>query len=165
MGYSNTMNIFALDHNPANCAYYHIDRHVVKMITEHMQMLNANAKFLSGDTSRIGFINHPCTIWLRSSRANLEWLNQLQINLNREWQRRYGHASNIRHRGFDLWNALYGRSNVRNLFPDVPQTNFAQAMPDECKKDDAIQAYRGYYMTHKRSFASWKNTPTPTWYT
>jgi len=36
-------------------------------------------------------------------------------------------------------------------------------MPDECKKDNTIQAYREFYKAHKREFATWKNQ-VPTWF-
>jgi len=157
------MNIFALDLDPHLCAAYHCDSHVVKMITEHMQMLNSNAKFLSKVSGKIAWLNHPCTIWLRESRENLDWLNKVQIELNLEWQKRWEHPSNLNHRGYDLWRMLYDSKNLRNLFPDVPMTRFVQAMPDECKRDNPIDGYRTYYNTHKKTFAKWK-TQTPFWY-
>ena len=38
-----------------------------------------------------------------------------------------------------------------------------QCMPDECKKDNTIQAYQEFYKAHKREFATWKNQ-TPHWF-
>jgi hypothetical protein len=38
------------------------------------------------------------------------------------------------------------------------------AMPDEYKASNAIQSYRNYYVGDKKSFASWKNRETPTWF-
>jgi hypothetical protein len=157
------MNIFALDRDPQLCASYHNDSHVVKMITEHMQMLNANAKLLSKTSGKIAWINHPCTIWLRESRENLEWLNKLQFELNFEWQKRWNHPCNLNHRGYDLWRMIYDNKHLRNFFPDVPMTPFAQAMPDECKRENPVEGYRVYYKTHKQSIAKWK-TQTPFWY-
>ena len=41
----------------------------------------------------------------------------------------------------------------------------AQAMPVECKCEDAIEAYRRYYQTpEKQKIASWKKREKPTWY-
>ena len=45
------------------------------------------------------------------------------------------------------------------------RTNPPQCMPDEYKSTDTIEAYRNYYMGEKSHFCSWKNRPTPTWYT
>ena len=39
-----------------------------------------------------------------------------------------------------------------------------QCMPDEYKVDTVIQSYRNYYMGDKKSFATWKNRDTPTWF-
>lgn len=157
------MNIFVLDQEPQLCASFHCDRHVVKMITEHMQMLHANVKFLSRVNGKIAWLNHPCTIWLRESRQNLDWLHSVQTHLNEEWQRRWNHAPNINHRGYDLWRSFYDNKNMRNLFPDIPMTQFVQAMPDECKRPNPVDGYRTYYNIHKKSFAKWK-TETPFWY-
>jgi hypothetical protein len=38
------------------------------------------------------------------------------------------------------------------------------AMPDEYKVNTSIQSYRNYYSGDKRSFASWKNRDTPSWF-
>ena len=37
------MNIFVLDLDPTKCAEYHCDTHLVKMITEHNQILGSIA--------------------------------------------------------------------------------------------------------------------------
>ena len=44
-------------------------------------------------------------------------------------------------------------------------TDFAQAMPDEYKDEDAVTAYRTYYINDKQRFAKWeKGVPTPDWW-
>ena len=48
--------------------------------------------------------------------------------------------------------------------PDGPLTPFAQAMPDEYKDPDPVQAYRAYYMGEKAGFAKWNKRNTPEWY-
>ena len=47
--------------------------------------------------------------------------------------------------------------------PDGDRTPFAQAMPDECKREDAVEAYKEYYRKHKRHIAAWKNRDIPEW--
>lgn len=42
-------------------------------------------------------------------------------------------------------------------------TPFAQAMPDKYKDDDAIKAYRHYYLGDKWDIATWK-TGNPSWW-
>jgi hypothetical protein len=39
-----------------------------------------------------------------------------------------------------------------------------QCMPDDCKGDDTVQAYRQYYAKHKYHIASWKKRGTPEWW-
>jgi hypothetical protein len=43
-------------------------------------------------------------------------------------------------------------------------TPFAQAMPVEYKSDDALIAYRLYYIEAKRHLASWKKRDMPFWF-
>ena len=40
-----------------------------------------------------------------------------------------------------------------------------QCMPDYCKDDDVVRAYRNYYILEKNNFAVWKHSGTPEWYT
>ena len=37
-------------------------------------------------------------------------------------------------------------------------------MPDSCKDNDVVRAYRNYYIKEKKSFARWKNTHEPKWF-
>ena len=43
-------------------------------------------------------------------------------------------------------------------------TPFAQAMPDEYKNENAVEAYRAYYLGEKTGIAEWKYSDTPAWY-
>jgi hypothetical protein len=64
-------------------------------------------------------------------------------------------------------------SHELNL-PDIGLTTFAQAMPDEYKNDDVVQAYRDYYNGEKAYFAKWtahegsrltyNDQPEPYWF-
>ena len=44
-------------------------------------------------------------------------------------------------------------------------TDPPQCMPDHCKDDDVVRAYRNYYILEKNNFAVWKHSGTPEWYT
>ena len=101
--------------------------------------------------------NHPCTIWVRQSLDNYEWLYCLSLALNDEYGYRYGKS----HKSVD---------EVILKLPDIdlPRkglTPFAQAMPDEYKNEDAITAYRKYYMEDKYNLFSWKHREVPEWLT
>ena len=80
------MNIFYLDHDPEIAAAYHCDKHVVCMIKETVQMMSTAHRVLDGDewADSVGLvktthINHPSTIWVRSSVDHYHWMLQLQI--------------------------------------------------------------------------------------
>ena len=84
------MNIFVLDQDINKCAQYHVDRHVVKMITESAQMLSTAARLVGIDAGyKITHQNHPCTKWSRNSLSNWLWLKDLAKSLNEEWKFRY----------------------------------------------------------------------------
>lgn len=63
------MNIFYLDYDLTKCAQAHGDKHVVKMILEHAQLLSSVHHILDGDRvsdySAYGLThkNHPSAIW------------------------------------------------------------------------------------------------------
>ena len=42
------MNIFYLDDDPIQCAKWHVDKHIVKMITEYCQLLSTAHRVLDG---------------------------------------------------------------------------------------------------------------------
>ena len=37
-------------------------------------------------------------------------------------------------------------------------------MPEYCKDDDVVRAYRNYYILEKNNFAVWKYSGTPEWF-
>jgi hypothetical protein len=43
-------------------------------------------------------------------------------------------------------------------------TQMPQAMPDHCKMDNPIDAYRNYYKVEKKNFAKWTARQVPSWY-
>lgn len=52
----------------------------------------------------------------------------------------------------------------RNI-PEGRITPFAQAMPDQYRiADDAVSAYRRYYIGEKSRFAKWKVGAVPKWF-
>ena len=146
------MNIFALDLDPIMAARLHLDKHVVKMPLESAQMLSTlnapNAPYKP--THR----NHPCTLWAGATSGNYDWLVRLGLSLCDEYTHRYGKEHKCR--------AVI--EMLRLPPPSVqegPLTSFAQAMPDECKQDDGVLAYKGYYRTHKAHIGTWKKRERP----
>jgi hypothetical protein len=170
------VNIFFLDWDTKKCAAYHCDKHVNKMIVEHLQMMSVAlahygyppAKKKDGNYySTRAYKNHPCTKWVKESSANLMWLFVLTRDLCYEFQRRYGKL----HAGLDSLVGLVKDKVIsdvldQNIYPHLGHTLPALAMPDYCKNDDPVVAYRNYYNYTKWEFASWEKaggTP-PSWW-
>jgi hypothetical protein len=177
------MNIFVLDNNPTVAAQSLCDKHVVKMILESAQLLSTAHRYLDGYYSTKltksgrkyttyrhsnpitdGFlyqstmINHPCTIWTRETNSNYDWLASHAVEMCNEYTSRYGkiHTSN----NLLVWLQKNRPANITN----GSLTPFAQAMPDIYKNEDAVMAYRAYYIGAKARFARWKNNKIPEWW-
>lgn len=156
------MNIFVLDYNPIIAAQYHVDRHVIKMILESAQMLSTAYRYYNPDVPdwhcyKSTHENHPCTLWVKKSKANAEWLKQLMFALHDEWHYRYEH--NRKHNS--MW--VLDKINFDN-FPDIGLTPFALAIKDDCKCDDAVESYKNFYIKYKRHIATWKKRGEPEWW-
>lgn len=162
------MNIFYLDHNPKLAAKAHCDKHVNKMIVEHLQMMSVALAHYDLDPARKkdgnfysvrAFKNHPCTKWVRESNANFIWTWKLTWHLCEEFKKRYGKT----HSGIASLQSIF-LPGVIETFPDIGYTQPAQAMPDFCKvPGNALAAYRNYYNWMKWRFATWK-TQEPKWW-
>jgi hypothetical protein len=82
------MNIFILDNDPIKAAQQHSDKHCVKMILEHTQMLSTAIRVHSNDTVegvyKMAHLNHPCSKWTRQTRNNFNWLCEMTEELFQE---------------------------------------------------------------------------------
>ena len=152
------MNIFVLDEDPRTCAEYHCDKDVVKMILETAQMMCTINNELGNTTPyKSAFSKHPCTLWLKQSLANYHWALQLVKHLNCEYQQRYNKT--MEHKSWSVVSSL----PTKIALPNIELTPFAQAMPEKYKNENAVIAYRTYYINDKKDFATWKNQ-TPKWW-
>jgi hypothetical protein len=162
------MNIFILHEDPKEAAIMHCERHILKMIIEHTQML-ATTYYHTIDIHRkkeiaenqekvkklfkgfprkdedgndkpyaITHVNHPCTVWTRESLTNFNWLLDCTKYMCEEFTYRYGGKHSVEF----IIDWMY--ENPPNL-KDIGLTEFAQAMPDVYKSDSATEAYRKYY--------------------
>jgi len=145
------MNIFVLDNDPTVAAKLHLDKHVVKMPLETAQMLST---INGGHPYKATHKKHPCTLWAQQTKGNYHWLVQLGFALCKEYSHRYSK----RHKCKDVIELL---KHAPDFIPDGDRTPFAQAMPDECKRENAVEAYKEYYRKHKQHIASWKNRDIP----
>lgn len=177
------MNIFYLDRDPKTCAEMHCDKHVVKMIIEYAQLMSTAHRVLDGEEyydltangrkikrwrmndskyenglMKASHIHHPSNVWVRQSRQNYMWLNQMWNYLLLEYTHRYGK----RHACADRMEVLYAwPENI----PDVPFTPPTPAMPDDCKiTNNSLASYHKYYIEKKVRFARWTNREIPLWF-
>ena len=51
-----------------------------------------------------------------------------------------------------------------NNIKDSGLTVLPQCMPDYCKTNNVISAYKKYYINEKVRFATWKNRSVPLWF-
>ena len=173
------MNIFVLDLDPRVSARMMCDSHVVKMTLESCQMLatilresgatdddllDANIITKSGTPYKSTHKNHPCVRWLMECGANRFWFAQHASWLAREYCVRY-HKHHACHAPIDnavnlmLKKKMFGDASKR-----FDKTPFAQAMPDEYKQEDAVQAYRDYYINEKAGICKWTVRSPPEWW-
>ena len=152
------MNIFVLDSQLDQCARYHCDQHVVKMILEQVQILcTALHRHGYSPPYRPTHSNHPCVLWAAESADNMLWLQALTAELNREYRYRYDKAKD--HASMTVLREIESmKIAARGLTP------FAQAMPDQYRvPGDAVAAYRAFYRGDKARFARWTKRPVPEW--
>lgn len=154
------MNRFILDADPWRAATFHCDKHVVKMIVEEAQMLSTVHRRFGHEGEglyRATHRHHPCTVWAGESRDNYLWGARLLEALLEEYTLRYGkqHAT-----GRLLPDLLKPPAGI----PDTGLTPFPQAMPEELRGPDPVEAYRGFYEAEKAGFARWSVRGTPWWW-
>ena len=158
------MNIFYLSDCPVEAARSQCDKHVVKMILESAQMLCTAHHACSTEAQRPekfykqAHLNHPSTIWVRTTTANYEWMCIHALALCEEYTHRYGkiHAS----QAIIEWCA----DNIPEI-PDDIMTKMPQCMPEHLKiPGNPIAAYKNYYIQDKVRFATWKNRSIPEWF-
>ncbi len=160
------MNIFFLDKRPDDAAEMHCDKHCVKMILEYAQMLSTAHRVLDGegvhpDLYKIAHKNHPSTIWTRSSKQHYDWLFRLFRMLSAEYSIRYSNGKFKVHKSWDKLGKIL-ETTPKNI-EDNGWIDPPQCMPDSCKDDDVVRAYRNYYIQEKSSFAKWNYSMKPKW--
>jgi len=160
------MNIFLLHPNARKCAQMHCDKHVIKMILEHTQLMytavhvtcpeyiehieNINKVKAYKKTHQ----NHPCAKWVRQSKNNFMWLLLMTWWLVKEKQFRWGGDHKCRRH---LRGLLWAAKNI--TFPQVKQTQWAIANP--YKSMEPVESYRKYYIYDKQHILKWTKRDVP----
>lgn len=164
------MNIFVLSEDPRECARFHNDRHVVKMILETCQLMSTAHVFLDGERTakarvplilRPTHVNHPVAIWVRQTAENYNWAGELLRNLCLEYNQRYGKVHSYVTNGLVARLMLHRPMNMQH----GQRTPFAQCMPAQYRRASAVEAYRLYYFHEKWHMDSWRAPArTPQWW-
>jgi hypothetical protein len=177
------MNIFYLSKNWKRAAGMHCDKHVCKMLIEYAQLMSTTHRVIDGtqyysktknghkiqrwlhpnpklerELYKASHINHPSNIWLRENEQHYTWLFLMFNELSKEYTRRYGKV----HASWSKLNWILGfppKNITQKKWEDPPQ-----CMPDHCKDDDVVKAYRNYYILEKNNIAVWKHSGTPKWF-
>jgi hypothetical protein len=177
------MNVFYLDPDPAICARYHNDRHVVKMIVEYAQILSTAQRVLdgvctiekrekNGKVRRIKrwntgdsrdnvlylatHVQHPSAIWARWSKETYMHLVAMLECLLNEYTLRYGRV----HKTQSLLPILKVPPKKHH---EVGFVEPFLAMPLKYQKPSALESYRAYYANEKTNGATWKIHGEPDW--
>jgi len=156
------MNIFLLDWNPQKAAEYHCDKHVVKMILECAQLLYCahwvlNPQYLPEDAYKKTHPNHPSAIWTRESIENYEFVQELAMELCKEYTFRYEKIHKTQK------HIDWLRTPPLNI-PAIKMTPFRLAMPDKYKQEDPVESYKVFYRESKmkeRDIVSYKKREWP----
>ena len=163
------MNIFVLHKDPIVSATMHCDKHVPKMVVELYQQIGSALRRYGatddvmpttkgGTPLKGGYHNHPCTRWVGDSRDNFRWAVQHGLALCEEFKLRYNKPHYCE-------DGIRMMGELADLIPQGELTEFAQAMPDECRQPSAVFAYRIYYKVDKSRFAKWeRGREAPSWW-
>ena len=174
------MNIFVLSKCPHRAAIALVDKHVVKMILESVQLLSTAFIFVVPENERENIphykkahMNHPCAVWARERRMNFMWLGLLALAISKEYTYRYKkvHKSEqyirpMMRKIIDM-NENELQFTIDNSF--APIKNFPLAMPQDIRRDAtratpqvAVHMYKKYYKTKcENKWAVWAKGRPP----
>jgi len=113
------VNIFMTSPDPAACAVMMDDRRLIKMVLETAQLLSSAYRLQGMGEQwcyKLTHQNHPCAVWTRDSRANLNWLAAHGIELANEYAYRFGR----RHKSLDVILAC----KQQGSFLSYPETGY-----------------------------------------
>lgn len=103
-------------------------------------------------------VNHPSTVWARTSKYNYIELRAIWTSLLYEYSRRYGktHAASK----LSTFIQTLPTNITEGVYTDPP----CAMDPQYIVSQDAVENYRNYYIKDKSRFAVWKNQETPYWF-
>lgn len=125
------------------------------MPLETAQLLCTTAHLRGFDAPyKITHKNHPVRIWLGQSSANWNWLCEHGIALCNHYTDRYKKI----HKCEAIIRDMQCKTQMiwGNSLPSNEHTPFAICMPDQYKKNNAVDSYRAYYIGEKSKIATWE---------
>ena len=166
------MNIFVTDPDPVESAKALDDLRLNKMIIESVQMLTVALATHGCPSSEIpikkdgtpfkdsGWVNHPCTVWVKSSKSNYNWLVEHTVALINEMQARTG---TLHSASQNIPRLISGAQYI----PEHGLYKFANcSMYGQNTDADIVLCYRNTmktkWVTDKRP-PKWTNASKPTW--
>lgn len=144
------MNIFVTNVCPIKSAQNLANVHVIKMISEGIQLLSTAHYML--DKTEIGMKathhNHPAGIWCRANKSNYSWLFEHTKALCEEYTHRYGkvHKSSIH---------LLQLKEYPVSIEDGELSTFVRCMPEEFKRASIMNPCKSYQLYLKDKYNSW----------
>lgn len=151
------MNIFFLDKCPSKAAKSVVDKHTVKMIVESSQML-ANCYSLDrlagsdcprtqkGTPRKYSYVHHPCSIWVKKSLSNFNWLLEHAIYLYEEKINRIGGDHYCI--GFLKW-CFENTPDIIDIGLTEPALAFKN-YPHFQDRKDPVSSYHKFYVADKQ---------------
>lgn len=159
------MNIFVTDISPLISAQNLCDVHVNKMLLESTQLLST---FLSKNDIKTNYlpthINHPCQLWVSKDHSgkNLFWLYNHALSLSTEFEFRFNKKHKCLFELINIENDLFKFISSKEL----PES-FVQCMPEIFYENDAIKAYRNFYISKQFTMKvpmKWTKRSLPDWF-
>lgn len=154
------MNIYILNLDPRENARALSDTHLKQSIDVVATILCNAYSPGTAPRPRKNFDHEWCK-WVRASKHNYLWMIDYGVQLMNEHFYRFEKthpASTV---------ILWCRQNQWKLghIPwDLPMTVMPQVMPDICKNDDVVSAYKTYYYVFKKQLCKWTKRNKPDWW-
>lgn len=151
------MNVFYTNKCPVQSAKEHSYVHVVKMLSEYVQLMSTAHKLVDGVDKgfKATHPHHPSCVWVRQSKAHYDWVWQCAKALSDIYTQRTGkiHKSSLELKV--LADSPVGVKLVTFSKPPVAAPDKFKAMAIWYDTETAYQAYLN------EKFVEWKNRDKP----
>jgi hypothetical protein len=156
------MNVFYLDTNLGQAAAWHVDKHVVKMPIEALQICSTALYTIDRPLyERLALYKpthtkHPIVRWVIENPTVIGFVATYGACVATEYTYRYKKVHACHHNLSNIIRAYYTRDTLAYQLP--------QCMPDEFKQEyNPTEAYKDYYANAKTHLHSWTKRDPPEW--